>query len=127
MVKPFITIALLLCTLSTFAIQVRVIAHFKDCAVLGLNVNGHGHGGLGHEYSNNDLPRAAHYGFGYRKSLFGDDITCYTPGKHPSKTRKLMRYTTIILTDKNGHCTQWVARKKEATTSLKPRNSDQGH
>jgi len=93
------------------AIRISIISEIKDTSALGFSIKGekNGHGGLGKSYTKDGMPKGATYSVGFRKSIFGDDITCYTRGKHPKTYRKLSRDVTIVLREnKQGQCRQYV-------------------
>lgn len=112
--------ALLSCIcFSASAITISVKADIKDCAALGFTVGKQSHGGLGHEYSKSNMPIHSKYGFGYRRSLFGSNVTCYYRAHQQQKTQqyvKLSQDTQVILYQKAGRC--WIKTGPLRPTSI---------
>jgi hypothetical protein len=90
----------LTCTyINCAAINVNVESTNENIEGLGFTVNGKQHGGMGHSYKGDNMPKG-NYTFGVRKK--GKDITCFTSdGK---KHVKLKADTNATLMFDNKKC-----------------------
>jgi hypothetical protein len=76
-------------------ILITVKSNDKRVAAIGFKVNGKASGGLGKLYTGKG-PKNEEYFFGYRSSIYGDDISC--------GSLKLNKNSTVVLVSQNKNC-----------------------
>ena len=98
--KILVVSSLSLMAISSYAIQVKVQTSFKDAKGIGFTVDGKKHGGVGTEYTGNEMP-AGSYSFGFRYE--DKDIGC--TNDQGENQIKLEKDTVVTLDYKDGKCT----------------------